>query len=54
MTIPVLVLPGFAGWTVVTLLGTVGIYRWSRIRFGVFFTQIVCMFWMGLIVAFGA
>jgi uncharacterized MAPEG superfamily protein len=31
MTIPVWVLLLFAGWTLATLLGTVGVYRWSRI-----------------------
>lgn len=34
MTIPVLVLVLFAGWTVLTLLATVGVYRWSRILRG--------------------
>jgi uncharacterized MAPEG superfamily protein len=34
MTIPVWVLLGFAAWTVLTLLGTVGWYRWSRILSG--------------------
>jgi uncharacterized MAPEG superfamily protein len=34
MTIPVWVLLGFAGWTLVVLLGTVGVYRWSRIVTG--------------------
>jgi uncharacterized MAPEG superfamily protein len=34
MTIPVWVLLFFAGWTLATLLGTVGVYRWSRILTG--------------------
>jgi uncharacterized MAPEG superfamily protein len=34
MTIPVWTLLGFAGWTVLLLLGTVGVYRWSRILTG--------------------
>lgn len=34
MTIPVWVLLGFAGWTLIVLLGTVGVYRWSRIITG--------------------
>jgi uncharacterized membrane protein YecN with MAPEG domain len=34
MTIPIWVLLGFAGWTLIVLLGTVGIYRWSRIVTG--------------------
>ena len=34
MTIPVWVLLGFAGWTLATLLGSVGLYRWSRILTG--------------------
>ena len=34
MTIPVWVLLFFAGWTLATLLGTVGVYRWSRILSG--------------------
>jgi hypothetical protein len=34
MTIPVWMLVGFATWTVVLLLATVGIYRWSRILTG--------------------
>ncbi len=34
MTIPVLVLLGFAGWTLLTLLTTVGTYRWARILTG--------------------
>jgi uncharacterized membrane protein YecN with MAPEG domain len=31
MIVPVWVLLGFAGWTMITLLGSVGVYRWSRI-----------------------
>ena len=34
MTIPVWVLLLFAGWTLATLLTTVGVYRWSRILTG--------------------
>ena len=34
MTIPVWVLLFFAGWTLATLLGTVGVYRWRRILTG--------------------
>jgi uncharacterized MAPEG superfamily protein len=34
MTTPVWVLLLFAGWTILTLLGTVGAYRWSRILRG--------------------
>lgn len=34
MTIPVWVLLGFAAWTVLTLMVTVGGYRWSRILTG--------------------
>ena len=34
MTVPVLVLLGFAGWTLLTLLSTVGTYRWARILTG--------------------
>lgn len=34
MTIPVLVLLGFAGWTLLLLVSTVGIYRWSMILSG--------------------
>jgi uncharacterized MAPEG superfamily protein len=34
MTIPILVLLGFAGWTLLTLFGSVGVYRWSRILSG--------------------
>src|SRR5262245_46241682 len=34
MTMPVWMLLGFAAWTVLLLLGTVGVYRWSRILTG--------------------
>lgn len=34
MTIPLWVLLGFAGWTLAVLLGTIGVYRWSRILTG--------------------
>ncbi len=34
MTIPVWVLLGFAFWTLITLLGSIGVYRWSRILTG--------------------
>ncbi len=34
MTVPVWVLLGFAAWTIIHLLTTVGIYRWSRILTG--------------------
>jgi uncharacterized MAPEG superfamily protein len=34
MTIPIWMLLGFTAWTVVLLLFTVGIYRWSRILTG--------------------
>jgi uncharacterized MAPEG superfamily protein len=34
MTIPVWTLLGFAAWTVLLLLSTVGVYRWSRILTG--------------------
>lgn len=34
MTIPVWVLLGFAAWTILHLLTTVGVYRWSRILSG--------------------
>lgn len=34
MTLPVWMLLGFAGWTLLLLLGTVGVYRWSRILTG--------------------
>lgn len=34
MTIPIWALLGFATWTLVLLLSTVGVYRWSRILSG--------------------
>lgn len=34
MNVPVLVLLGFAAWTLLTLFGTIGIYRWRRILTG--------------------
>lgn len=34
MAIPVWVLLAFAGWTLVLLVGTVGVYRWRRILLG--------------------
>ena len=34
MTVPVLMLVGFAAWTLLLLLATVGVYRWSRILTG--------------------
>ena len=34
MTVPLWTLLGFAAWTVLLLLGTVGVYRWSRILTG--------------------
>jgi uncharacterized MAPEG superfamily protein len=34
MKVPVLVLLGFAGWTLLTLFGSIGVYRWSRILSG--------------------
>jgi uncharacterized MAPEG superfamily protein len=34
MTVPVWMLFGFAAWTVLLLLSTVGVYRWSRILTG--------------------
>ncbi len=34
MTIPVWMLLGFAVWTLLLLLATVGVYRWSRILTG--------------------
>ena len=34
MTVPVWMFLAFATWTVVLLLGTVGVYRWSRILTG--------------------
>jgi uncharacterized MAPEG superfamily protein len=34
MTVPIWMLLGFAAWTVLLLLATVGVYRWSRILTG--------------------
>jgi len=34
MAVPVWILLGFAGWTVLMLVATVGCYRWSRILTG--------------------
>lgn len=34
MTVPLWVLLGFVGWTLAVLLGTIGVYRWSRILTG--------------------
>lgn len=34
MTIPIWMLFGFAMWTLTVLLGSVGVYRWSRILTG--------------------
>jgi uncharacterized MAPEG superfamily protein len=34
MNVPVFVLLAFAGWTLVTLFGSIGVYRWSRILTG--------------------
>ena len=34
MTVPVWMLLGFAAWTVILLLATIGVYRWSRILTG--------------------
>ncbi len=34
MSVPVWSLLGFAAWTVILLLGTVGVYRWTRILTG--------------------
>jgi hypothetical protein len=34
MTLPVWMLDGFAAWTVLLLLATVGVYRWSQILTG--------------------
>ena len=34
MTVPLWALLGFAAWTVLLLLATVGVYRWSRILTG--------------------
>lgn len=34
MTVPLWMLLGFAAWTVLLLLSTIGVYRWSRILTG--------------------
>ena len=34
MNVPVVVLLGFAAWTLLTLFGSIGVYRWSRILTG--------------------
>jgi uncharacterized MAPEG superfamily protein len=34
MSIPVLALLGFAAWTLLPLIGSIGVYRWSRILTG--------------------
>ena len=34
MSVPVLVLLGFAAWTLLTLCASIGVYRWSRILTG--------------------
>ena len=34
MTVPIWMLLGFATWTVLLLMATVGVYRWSRILTG--------------------
>ena len=34
MNVPVLVLLGFAAWTLLILFGSIGVYRWSRILTG--------------------
>jgi hypothetical protein len=34
MNIPVLVLLGFAAWTLLTLSATIGVYGWNRILTG--------------------
>lgn len=34
MTVPIWMLLGFAAWTLLLLLSTVGVYRWTRILFG--------------------
>lgn len=34
MSVPVWVLPGFAGWTLLILFSTIGVYRWRRILTG--------------------
>jgi uncharacterized MAPEG superfamily protein len=34
MSVPVLILLDFAAWTLMTLFGSIGVYRWSRILTG--------------------
>src|SRR5215216_3709652 len=34
MNVPAFVLLSFAGWTVLTLFGSIGVYRWNRILTG--------------------
>jgi uncharacterized MAPEG superfamily protein len=34
MTTPLWILLGFAGWTLAVLMGSIGVYRWSRILTG--------------------
>lgn len=34
MTVPIWMLLGFAAWTLLLLLSTVGVYRWTRILLG--------------------
>ena len=34
MTTPLWVMLGFAGWTLAVLMGSIGVYRWSRILTG--------------------
>jgi uncharacterized MAPEG superfamily protein len=34
MSVPVFVLLSFAAWTLLTLFGSIGVYRWSRILTG--------------------
>src|SRR5215213_1760075 len=34
MNVPVFVLLGFAAWTLLTLFGSIGVYRWNRILTG--------------------
>jgi hypothetical protein len=34
MSIPILMLLGFAAWTLLTLFASIGVYRWSRILTG--------------------
>lgn len=34
MSLPILMLLGFAAWTIVLLLATIGVYRWIRILAG--------------------